>query len=273
MSAPSDPAPSGFEPEDDTPPGSLDRALALVRFLRTRCPWDRAQTARSLIPHLLEESHEVVDAIRSDDPRALEGELGDLLLNLAFQIVIGEEESTLTGRSVMDRLERKMVRRHPHLFGDEERQDWEALKALERAPDESVLAGLASGLDPLLRAYRMQDRAAGVGFDWSDAHGALEKVGEELSEVTAVLPGRRRDDEPRPVPEALMEEIGDLIFAVVNLARLAGVHPDTALDAANRKFERRFQALESLARRRSIPIPGADLEVLDGLWNEVKAEE
>jgi MazG family protein len=237
------------------------------------CPWDQAQTARSLIPHLLEETHEVVDAIRAGDDDELEGELGDLLLNLAFQIVVAEEGGTLSTASVVERLEAKMVRRHPHLFSDVERQDWETLKAGERAPESGVLDGLASGIDPLLKAYRMQDRAAGVGFDWPDARGALDKVREELDEVSEVLPGRRKDDTPPDPDGPLAEEIGDLLFAVVNLARLAGIHPDTALDDANRKFQARFESVEALARERGLAMPGSDLEALDALWNEVKAGE
>lgn len=252
-----------FEPEDGTPPGSLDRSVALVRFLRRHCPWDQAQTPRSLIPHLLEESHEVVDAIRAGDAAGLEGELGDLLLNVAFQVVLAEEAGQFTGPSVVRRLERKMIRRHPHLFGGGERRDWEALKARERPEGASVLSGLASGLDPLLKAYRIQDRVAGVGFDWPDASGALAKVREELGEVGEALDAGG--------PDELLEEIGDLLFSVVNLARLAGVHPDAALDEANQKFGRRFEKLESLARDRGIPIPGADLETMDGLWEELKA--
>ncbi len=243
--------------------GSLDRALALVSFLRRHCPWDRAQTARTLIPHLLEESHEVVDAIRSQDPEALEGELGDLLLNLAFQIVMAEEEGTLTRNSVAHRLEEKMKRRHPHLFGLGEKEDWESLKARERGKEEGVLDGLATGLDPLLKAHRIQDRVSGVGFDWSDTGGAWDKVGEELEEVREALEG---GDE-----EAVEEELGDLLFSVVNLTRLAGAHSYTVLDRANRKFRRRFEALEALARDRGISLPDAGLEVLDGLWEELKA--
>jgi len=262
-------------PHDEPPrfrvPGELDRALALVRFLRARCPWDAAQTAESLVPHLLEETHEVVDAIGSGDHRALEQELGDLLLNLAFQVVVAEEEEALDAASVYRVLEEKMVRRHPHLFGLGEPRDWEALKAAERAEateegEEApgALSGLASGLDPLTRAHRIQERAAGVGFDWPDYRGAGEKVAEELEEVDAAL-----EDGDR---EAVAQELGDLLFAVVNLTRLAGAHPTTALDRANRKFQRRFERLETLARERGVEVSEASLEELDGLWNEVKAE-
>jgi MazG family protein len=243
--------------------GTLDRALTLVSFLRRHCPWDKAQTASSLIPHLLEESHEVVDAIRGEDPEALEGELGDLLLNLAFQVVVGEEGGHFTRESVANRLEEKMQRRHPHLFGLGEREAWETLKAKERDSETRVLDGLARGLDPLLKAHRIQDRVSGVGFDWSEPGGAWEKVGEELEEVREALEAQDQ--------EAVEEELGDLLFSVVNLTRLAGAHPDTVLDRANEKFQARFEALEDLAKERGIVLAEAGLEVLDGLWETLKA--
>jgi MazG family protein len=243
-------------------PGVLDRALSLVTFLRANCPWDAAQTPNTLIPHLLEETHEVVDAIRAGDPHALEGELGDLLLNLAFQVVVGEERGDFTRESVTARLEEKMQRRHPHLFGLGDKEDWEAIKAKERGEQSRVLDGLATGLDPLLRAHRIQERASGVGFDWSDTGGAWSKVAEELEEVRVAL--EEGDG------EAVEEELGDLLFAVVNLTRLAGSHPDPILDRANRKFHERFEALEDLARERGISVQDAGLDVLDGLWEELK---
>ena len=246
-------------------PGALDRALSLVRFLRAECDWDRAQTAESLIPHLLEETHEVVDAIHGGDPNAIEGELGDLLLNLAFQIVVAEEAGELDAESVYRRLEAKMVARHPHLFGDGVRRDWEALKAAERAEGEGVLSGVATGLDPLTKAFRIQERVARVGFDWEDHRGALDKVEEEIGEVREAIQSE--------IPARVDEEIGDLLFAVVNLSRLAGTHPTTALARANRKFQDRFTKLEHLARERRIVMESAGLEALDALWDEVKGNE
>ena len=243
-------------------PGALDRALELVRFLRRECSWDRDQTAESLIPHLLEETHEVVDAIRDGDADALEGELGDLLLNLAFQIVVAEEDESLDADSVYARLEAKMVARHPHIFGTGERRSWESLKAEERDEGQGVLTGLAKGLDALTKAYRIQERVAGVGFDWEDHRGALAKVAEELEEVHEALETEAAD--------RVAEELGDLLFAAVNLSRLAGTHPTTALARANAKFHDRFERLEELARDRGIDMPGAGLEVLDALWDEVK---
>ena len=248
-----------------TAAGSLDRALALVRFLRVNCPWDASQTPRSLVPHLLEEAHEVVDAIHAEDTEGLKGELGDLLLNLAFQIVLGEEAGAFDAESVTQAIEEKMAGRHPHLYGRGEKEAWSTLKARERADDAGVLDGFATGLDPLTRAHRIQERVAGVGFDWDDHRGALAKVEEELLEVAQAI-----DHESA---EAVEEELGDLLFAVVNLVRLAGNHPVNALDRANRKFHRRFAALEELAVERGIELGSASLEELDVLWDAIKERE
>ena len=250
-------------PQDGRPrfpgPGVLDRSLDLLRFLRAHCPWDAEQTHESLVPHLLEEAHEVADAVHDGDPDELAGELGDLLLNVAFQVVVAEEAGEFTAEDVYGRLEDKMVRRHPHLFGAGERRDWEALKAAERSAGDGVLDGLARGLDPLTRSYRIQDRVAGVGFDWPDHQGAFEKVDEELAEVRAALASGDAG--------AVEEELGDLLFAVVNAARLTGTHPTGALARANRKFTDRFQRLEALARARGVRLEEAGLEALDALWD------
>lgn len=243
-------------------PGTLDRALALVRFLRRECPWDARQTAESLIPHLLEETHEVVDAIRRGDDHGLEDELGDLLLNLAFQIVVAEERGLIAADTVYARLERKMIARHPHLFGGGERRAWEELKAAERAEGQGVLRGLAAGLDPLTRSYRIQERVAGVGFDWDDWRGPRDKVAEELDEVARAVEAGDT--------EAVTEEVGDLLFAAVNLARRAQVHPTTALARANGKFTARFEEVERIAAERGLDMRTAGLEALDAIWDEVK---
>src|SRR5690554_772795 len=180
----------------------LDRALDLVRFLRAHCPWAAAQTPSTLLPYLLEEAHEVADAVAEQDDAALPGELGDLLLNLAFQIVLAEERGAFDAEAVVSQLEEKMRRRHPHLYGGEA-EAWEALKARERG-GRSVLDGLSRRLDPLSRAHRIQERVSSVGFDWADARGAFEKVAEELEEVRQAL---EQGGEP-----ALEEELGDLLF-------------------------------------------------------------
>lgn len=248
----------------------------MVRYLREHCPWDAKQTPASLIPHLLEEAQETAEAIRAEAWSDVELELGDLMLNLAFQIVLGEEDRRLTGASVIKRLEEKMVRRHPHLFGGEQGPGWEEMKAEERATTSptkalrsqaaSVFEGLPRGLDPLLRAHRIQDRVSGVGFDWRDAAGALAKAREELDEVEEALNAGAAQDK-------VEEELGDLLFSVINLVRLAGSHSDSTLTRANHKFVRRFELLQELARKRGIAIEEAGLDALDGLWNEVKAGE
>ena len=246
-------------------PLQLDRALDLVRFLRANCPWDAAQTPQSLLPYLLEESHEVSDAVTAGNDAGLRDELGDLLLNVAFQIVLAEERGAFNAEEVVQNLEAKMRRRHPHLYGDGPARPWEELKAEERAAsasDASMLSGIASGLDPLSKAHRIQERVATVGFDWPNARGAFEKVAEELEEVREAL-----ENEPS---DALEEELGDLMFAVVNLTRLAGTHSLQALQRANQKFTGRFEALELLARERGVELGKASLEELDLLWDEIK---
>jgi MazG family protein len=241
----------------------LDRSLELVRFLRQNCPWDAAQTPQSLIPYLLEESHETADAIVNGNEANLESELGDLLLNIAFQIVLAEERGAFTAQSVVEHLEAKMRRRHPHLYGDGPPVPWEELKARERSESrDTVLSGLAKGLDPLSKAHRIQERVSSVGFDWADTKGAFEKVAEELEEVREALAAEPSD--------ALEEELGDLLFSVVNLTRLAGKHSLQALQRANTKFTGRFEALEALAAERGVELGVASLEELDALWDEVK---
>jgi MazG family protein len=243
-------------------PAHLERVLDLVRFLRVHCSWDAAQTPRSLLPYLLEESHEVADAVADGNDEELVTELGDLLLNVAFQIVLAEERGAFGAEDVVQRVEAKMRRRHPHIYGETEAEPWESLKARERGAQESILSGLSRGLDPLSRAHRIQERVSAVGFDWSDARGAFEKVAEELEEVREAL-----EAEPSP---ALEVELGDLLFSVVNLTRLAGTHALNALHSANHKFGERFQALERLAAERGVELGKASLEELDELWEEVK---
>jgi len=247
---------------------ALGRALSLVRDLRTRCPWDAAQTPQTLRPYLVEEALELDHAIQSDDPEALRDELGDVLLHLAFQIVIAEERSQFNAEVVTRSLEEKMWRRHPHLYAGAQGSDhagWELVKRREpRAGGKrGTLAGLPPTLPALLAAFRLQERAAGVGFDWPDAAGPMAKVKEETAEVEREAGAGRQDK--------LEEEIGDLLFAVVNLARKLSVEPNAALARANEKFTHRFERVEALAETRGIQIGRATLAELDTLWVEVKA--
>jgi MazG family protein len=253
----------------------------MVRDLRRRCPWDRAQTRETLRPYLVEEALELDQALGEGDPTAIRGEVSDLLLHLAFQVVIAEERKEFTADEVADHLERKMRRRHPHLFDLGDAEPWERIKRRERRG--RTLSGIVPTLPPLLKAYRLQERAASVGFDWPNVAGPLEKVREELAEVERELeehptpaPTREGDDPNTPASAPggpLRDEIGDLLFAVVNLARKAGVQPGPALDRANRKFRERFEGIEGLCVERGIELDSAGLEVLDGLWNEVKGAE
>ena len=262
---------------------NLTDTLALMRDLRARCEWDRAQTHASLRPYLIEEAHEVDDAIRREDDVALREELGDLLLQVVFHSVVAHERGAFDLAGVAESLITKMRDRHPHLYppaGAEApvtRPSWEGMKA--RARTGGIDRGLPPTLPALHRAHRLQDRAAGVGFDWPNAEGPAGKVAEELGEVRELLgPDYARADAGAGPEGAahfarVEDELGDLLFAAVNLCRQAGVHASLALDRANAKFTRRFNAVERLAAARGIDVATAGIEVLDPLWDEVKHDE
>ncbi|MEN8376165.1 MAG: nucleoside triphosphate pyrophosphohydrolase [Gemmatimonadota bacterium] len=273
------------------PADHLGRVLSLIGYLRVHCPWDARQTATTLVPHLLEEAHEVAEAIRDGaDAEELATELGDLLLNVGYQIVVAAEEGRFDAERVVSLLENKMVRRHPHVdwSGHAPLSDgapappeaqhaepgsaeaWEARKAAERGPAASALDGIARGLDPLIRAHRLQERAASQGFDWPDVAGPLEKVAEELAETRAALDERA---DGAASPSRVEEEVGDLLFACVNLARLAGVHGANALATANAKFARRYRTLEERLRRTGLSADQLSPDELDAHWDAVKALE
>jgi nucleoside triphosphate diphosphatase len=251
---------------------SLEDTLALMRDLRARCDWDAAQTHDSLRPYLIEEANELDEAIRESDDEKMREELGDVLLQVLFHSVVAEERGAFDAGDVAGGLVSKMKRRHPHLYGTGEREPWERMKARKRA---SIAQGLPAGLPALHRAHRLQDRAAGVGFDWDDLEGPARKVEEELQEVREHLPASApsSEAEARAVSANLEAELGDLLFAVVNLCRKAGVHAALALDRSNAKFVRRFSRMEELARARGIDMHSAGLPALDTLWDEVKATE
>jgi MazG family protein len=253
----------------------LEDTLSLMRDLRARCEWDAAQTHDSLRPYLIEEAYEVDDAIRSGDDTKLREELGDLLLQVLFHAVVAEERNAFTMYDVAEGFITKMKGRHPHLYGEGAKQPWEQMKAKRRA---SIVDGLPADLPALHRAFRLQDRAAGVGFDWPDVEGPIQKVEEELQEVRhelAAMPPSGPSSSPQYYEQhaRLEEEMGDLLFAVVNLSRKAGVHPALALDKANVKFARRFAAVEQMAVARGLRVGEASLEQLDQLWDEVKEGE
>ncbi len=256
---------------------ALAALMAVVRRLRGPggCPWDREQTHLSLRPYVVEEAYEVVEAVEGGDPASLREELGDLLLQVLLHAVLAEEEGAFSLADVMDGLREKLVRRHPHVFGDgpgdgrdeDHQRRWKRLKELEKGPARaaSVLDGVWGGLPALVEAEELQRRAAGVGFDWSEPAGALAKVREELAEVEAA----RRQGRP----EAVEEEVGDLLFAAVNAARLLGVKAELALKAAGRKFAARFRAVEETLRERGLRPEELSLAELDSLWKEIKERQ
>ena len=252
---------------------TLEDALAIMRDLRARCDWDAAQTHASLRPYLLEEAHELDDALRAGADDHIREELADVLLQVLFHSVIAEERGAFTAGDVAGALVTKMRARHPHLYGGGERASWEHMKATKR---ESITDGLPVDLPALHRAHRLQDRAAGVGFDWPDVDGPAQKVDEELGEVREQLKKNPVTKGPGGVPVlderhlALEEELGDLLFACVNMCRKAGVHASLALERANAKFVRRFQAMEAMAAARGESLAGLGLEKLDQLWEKAK---
>ena len=255
---------------DDRP--TLNDAVALMRDLRKRCDWDAAQTHQSLRPYLIEELLELDEAIKVADGALMREELGDVLLQVLFHSVIAEEMAEFDIGDVAGGLIAKMRARHPHLYGTGVRESWERMKSKKR---ESIADGLPASLPPLHRAHRLQDRAAGVGFDWPDVTGPADKVEEELGEVRAHLfaqSSSSAEATPNDGAHAALElELGDLLFACVNLCRKSGVHASLALDRANAKFEARFQAVERLAMERGVVLAEAGLEQLDSMWDEVKA--
>ena len=258
----------------------LVRFHQLARVLREQCPWDQEQTHRSLVKYLLEETYEVVDAIEAldpDDPDTdddLVEELGDLLYQIEFHATIAEQEGRFTIADVAQRVHDKLVRRHPHVFppdgadavevsgADEVVSNWDAIKRVEKQRT-SIFDGIPNSQPSLGYAFAVQRKAAKVGFDWPDVHGAVPKIAEETAEV---LEAHASGDE-----QHVADEVGDLLFAVVNVARHLGVEPEAALRSATRKFRARFEEVERLARERDIDLHTAGLTVLDSLWDTVKA--
>lgn len=240
----------------------VERLLAIMARLRdpTRgCEWDVAQTWATIAPYTIEEAYEVADAIARNDADDLKDELGDLLLQVVFHARIAEEAGAFAFTDVVAAISDKMERRHPHIFGDASHSPgWEELKAAERrdtSQDDSALAGVAAGLPALMRAVKLQKRAARTGFDWPDQTGAIAKIMEEIEEVKTASDDQRED------------EIGDLLFAVVNWARHLGVDPEAALRLGNAKFERRFRAMEALGGE---AFAALSLDDKEALWRQVK---
>ena len=254
-------------------PAALERLLAIMARLRDPahgCEWDQAQTFATIAPYTIEEAYEVADAIERDDMAALKDELGDLLLQVVFHARIAQEAGLFDFAGIAETISSKMEARHPHIFGgaadlgQSREMRWESLKAEERAAKgaDGAMDGVAHALPALLRAEKLQKRAARTGFDWPDRTGPADKLREEMGELAGA-----------ENPERQVEEAGDLLFAAVNLVRAYGVAPEDALRSANRKFERRFRAMETLAQARGQLFSQLSIDQQEALWSDVKASE
>jgi len=269
----------------------FSKLVALQARLRAPggCPWDREQTHESLRKFLVEETYEVLDAMESGDPRKFHSELGDLLLQVVFHSILAEETGKFTISDVIESVHEKMVRRHPHVFGDVKAKDsaavlknWEQIKAAERAENgsekeadavaDSILSGVPRSLPAVLEAYQLTRRASHVGFDWDDLGRVLDKLDEEKSELRDALPKGAGPGKIASPSKELEEEAGDLLFAAVNVARFLGVDPEIALKKANRKFKRRFGWMEAAAAREGRRFADLPRERMEELWNQSKMQ-
>ena len=270
---------------------TIDDFLSILRRLLAPdgCPWDRAQTHESLRRNMIEEAYEAVDAIDTGIPARIKDELGDVLLQVALHSVMAERDGEFTFTDVADNISRKLISRHTHVFGKDNAADadavisvWDRNKMIEKGYTSfsQTLADVPAGLPALMRADKLQKRAAKAGFDWPDAQGALEKVAEELGEIEQALIengkalyGRLSAENEQAVYEQVEAETGDFLFAAVNYARLLGIDPEVALNRSNQKFIRRFSAVEILASQSGKELNGMSLPEMDRLWDAVKEEE
>ncbi len=248
---------------------AFGRLLNIMDELREQCPWDRKQTMESLRHLSIEEVYELSEAILQGDMQEVKKELGDVLLHIVFYARIASETNDFTIKEVIDSLCEKLIQRHPHIYGnvqvkDEEevKQNWEQIKLKESEGKKRLLSGVPASLASLVKAYRMQEKAAQVGFDWPDKKQVWAKVEEEMGELTEASGQEHRE-----------EEFGDLLFALVNYARFEGINPDDALEKANLKFRRRFDYIEEQAIRSNQPLPELGLQKMDEWWNEAKQLE
>jgi MazG family protein len=246
----------------------IDRLKQIVQRLRAPdgCPWDREQTHESLKPHVIEECYELIDAIDDSDDQGMQEELGDLLLQVVLHAQMASEEERFDFDSVADVISEKLIRRHPHVFGDTKLatsdavlKQWDAIKRREKTERASALDGVPRGLPALAKAQKTQSKAARVGFDWPNAEGSLQKVKEEIEELERVETG-----------EKLAEELGDLLFSVVNFTRKSKLDAEDLLQAATRKFSERFRKMEALAESQGLNFSSLTLSEMDALWEEVK---
>lgn len=250
---------------------SFARFLEIMDELREKCPWDRKQTNLSLKPNTIEEVYELAQAIEDEETDDIKKELGDLLLHIVFYAKIGSEKGEFDMRGVIDSLCEKLIRRHPHIYGqahaetaDQVRKTWEQIKLTEGR--RGVLGGVPRGLESLIKAYRLQEKAAGVGFDWDDAEGAWNKAEEEIAELKSAVD--KGEDSER-----VSEEFGDLLFALVNYARKSGINPSHAIEQTNRKFIRRFEYIERCAEKAGVSLADMSLDAMEEKWQQAKREE
>lgn len=248
---------------------ALGRVIDTLNILRVKCPWDAKQTNESLRANTIEEAYELAEALINDDTANIAKELGDVLLHILFYAKIGEEKGQFDIADVADLLNNKLIFRHPHVFGDakvgsseEVLQNWEELKLKERGGNRTVLAGVPSALPAMIKADRIQEKAANVGFDWENREDVWDKVGEELEEVKSAIAEGDKDH--------IEEEFGDLLFSVINAARLYKVNPENALEKTNKKFISRFNYIEQRAAEDGKRIKDLTLAQMDALWNEAK---
>ncbi len=247
----------------------FERLLRIMDELREQCPWDKKQTIETLRPLTIEEMYELADAVVEQDWKGIREEIGDLLLHMAFYARIGKEQQQFTMDEVIDQICEKLISRHPHIYGDvqvadeeEVKANWEKLKLKEGKT--SVLAGVPNGLPAMVKAWRMQEKARKIGFEWEHKADVWKKVEEETAEL--------KEAETLGVQEKVEEEFGDLLFSLINYARFLQVDPELALERTNRKFKSRFMQMEDLAKLRNLSLENMSLQEMDALWNEIKKQ-
>lgn len=248
---------------------AFEELLHIMDELREKCPWDKKQTKETLRTLTIEETYELADAIIKNDATLIKKELGDLLLHIVFYSKIGEENQQFSIKDVIDSLNEKLIYRHPHIFSDtkvknakEVEENWERLKLKEKGGNKSVLEGVPESLPALIKAHRIQDKARGVGFDWENREQVWDKVQEELHEV--------KDEINNGDQDKIEAEFGDLLFSIINTARLYGVNPENALERTNRKFIQRFNFLENKTIKQGRDLKTMTLEEMDQIWEEAK---
>jgi ATP diphosphatase len=275
--------------KNDKNVSQLSRLLDIMQQLRapeTGCPWDQKQGFESIVPHTIEETYEVADAIFSGDMHDIKDELGDLLFQIVFYAELGKEQGDFDFEDIAQAISDKLIRRHPHVFNvsdvtelktknghktqDELNNQWEQIKAQERLSkkkelDTSTLANIPQGMTPLLRAQKIQKKCSNVGFDWTELPPVVDKIHEEIEEVLAEV------NVSEPNQEAVEEEIGDLLFAVVNLARHTSVNAETALIKATRKFEKRFRQVEQVIEKQGLSMESANIQQMEAAWQHIKS--